>query len=248
MISIILAAGSSTRLRPLTDETPKCLLPVGDKPLLQRTIEHVFNAGVTDIQIVVGFGAEKIRSFVRSAFPGRRIAFTMNPEFDTTNNAYSLLLARKCLEGEDGAVARGFLLLDSDILFPWGLLPLLLRLRAENRIAVRVRGAHDPEEIRVSVAEGNRIVEIGKEIPMDVSYGESLGIEVFSPSAAVRLFRILEDRVRNGSGRTEFYEAAFQQMIDEGVELTAIDVSDHPAIEIDTMDDLEEARSMVRDL
>jgi choline kinase len=169
----------------------------------------------------------------------------MNPYFATTNNAYSLLLARPFLEDEHKTVSSGFLLLDSDILFSRGLIPYLLRCRGENRVAVRVRGHHDREEIRVSVAEANRIVEIGKETPMDLTYGESIGIEVFSASAAARLFEILEERVRQGDGRTEFYERSFQQMIDEGIELTAVDISDHPALEIDTIEDLDAARSMV---
>jgi choline kinase len=248
MKSIILAAGVSTRLRPLTQFTPKCLLSVGRKPLLQRTLENLFAAGISDVDIVTGFAAEKIGAFVRSTFPGRRIRFTTNIYYARTNNAYSLLLARRSLLNGNGSISHGFLLLDSDILFDGTLLPVLLDHPAENRVAVRVAGPHDAEEVGVRVAEGNRIVQIGKEVLVEQTDGESIGIEYLSASAAARLFEVLEHRVRAGAGRTEYYEAAFQQMIDEGIDLTAVDVSGHPVLEIDTVRDLTNAERLAETL
>jgi choline kinase len=82
---------------------------------------------------------------------------------------------------------------------------------------------------------------IGKTTPLSESYGESIGIELFSPSAAALLFEALEARVRTGSGRAEFYEASFQELIDRGAKIAAVDPSDFPAVEIDTPEDLEYA-------
>jgi NDP-sugar pyrophosphorylase family protein len=59
---VILAAGSATRMRPLSNDLPKCLLPVGGKPILQRLIENVSIAGVEQIGIVIGYNAQSIRN------------------------------------------------------------------------------------------------------------------------------------------------------------------------------------------
>ena len=241
---VILAAGASTRLRPLTDSKPKCLLEVGGKALLERTIENVLDAGVKEIAIVIGYRGEMIREFVKRHFPQLHIRFILNPDYTETNNAYSLLLARRFLENKEGNVCSGLILLDSDILFSSKLLLLLLSNPLPDLVAVRASGEHSEEEVRVKVDSYGNIVLIGKKTPLNETYGESIGIEVFSVESTAYLFSILEQRMRSGAGRTEFYEASFQEMINQGTQLKAIDVSTFPAIEIDTVEDLQLAERM----
>ena len=241
---VILAAGASLRLRPLTDSKPKCLLEVGGKALLERTIENVLDAGVKEIAIVIGYQGEMVREFVKRHFPQIHIHFIFNPDYAETNNAYSLLLAKRFLRNKRGNVRSGLILLDSDILFSSKLLPLLLNNPLQDCVAIRVSGEHNDEEIRVKADGYGNIVLIGKETPLNETYGESIGIEVFSAETTVHLIKILEQRVMSGVGRTEFYEASFQEMINHGTQLKAIDVSAFPAIEIDTVEDLQLAERM----
>ena len=241
---VILAAGSATRLRPLTDAVPKCLLNVGGKPILERTIENILTAGMKDIALVIGYRAEMIREFVRQRFPQQRIRFILNPNYVRTNNLYSLLLVRRFLEDTSGKIVHSLLLLDSDILFSNHLLPFLLHDGAKNKIAVRISGEHNEEEVQVGINSDGNIHFIGKKPALDMPQCESIGIEVISAEVTVRLFDILESRVRDGVGRSEFYEAAFQELIDEGAILKAVDVSSFPAIEIDTPEDLELAERL----
>jgi choline kinase len=241
---VVLAAGASTRLRPVTDAMPKCLLETGGKIILERTVENVLTAGIKDIAIIVGYRADMIREFVKQRFPQQRIRLILNPNYAHTNNAYSLLLARGFLEDRNGKVNHNFLLLDSDILFSRKLLPYLLSIEAENKIAVRVLGEHDEEEIQAEINPDGNIKFIGKRPALNNAPRESIGIELFSAEAAARLFAVLKRRVRDGKGRSEFYEAAFQEMIDDGVILKAVDVSAFPAIEIDTPEDLESAKRL----
>src|ERR1700734_2842071 len=63
MKAMILAGGMGTRLRPLTFSIPKPLLPVGEKPILQRIIEQLRGAGITDLVLATGYHAELIRAF-----------------------------------------------------------------------------------------------------------------------------------------------------------------------------------------
>lgn len=241
---VILAAGTSSRLRPLTDDKPKCLLEVQGKSLLQRSLENIFAAGIRRVAIVVGYHAKMIREHLRTKFPQRRFKFILNPNYSSTNNAYSLLLAKKFLENEDGTITNNFLLLDCDLIFDSSLLPEFLSHTAPDKIAVRLQGKHDEEEIGVVLDEtGERITKIGKNISGAV--GESVGIELFSSSATESLFTILEERIRSGSGRTEFYESSFQQLIDDGVALSMVNVDAHSVMEIDTIDDYRHAQQLL---
>ena len=60
---MILAGGMGTRLRPLTFSIPKPLLPVGEKPILQKIMEQLRDAGITDLVLATGYQAELIRAF-----------------------------------------------------------------------------------------------------------------------------------------------------------------------------------------
>ena len=241
---VILAAGISSRLRPLTDDRPKCLLEINGKTLLQSTLEHVFAAGLRRVAIVAGYKAEMIREHFFTQFPEKRFKYIFNPNYQTTNNAYSLLLAKKFLEDHNQEITNNLLLLDSDLLFGSQLLPAFLSGDVSDKIAVRVQGEHDEEEeIGINVNAAGIITNIGKNIAG--AAGESIGIELFSPSSTAKLFAVLEHRVRAGSGRTEFYEASFQQLIEQGSEFSMIDVSEHPIMEIDTIEDYRQAQQLI---
>ena len=242
---VILAAGTSTRLRPLTDEKPKCLLEVGGRSLLERTIGNVLTAGIKEVHVVIGYRAEMVRQFIEHRFPGQQIHFILNPNYATTENAYSLLLALRYLKSNDGRLNHNLLLLDSDILFSKKLLPFILSDSIMDKIAIRVIGEHNEEEIRVKTDGSNNIILIGKETPLLETYGESIGIEIFSVTTTVRLFEILNQRMRSIKRRCEFYEATFQEMINNGIKLRAIDVSNFSVIEIDTTEDLRLAQQMI---
>ncbi len=247
MKCIILAAGAATRMRPLTNNLPKCLLPVGGRPILQRAIEQVAAAGIEQIGLVIGFQAEAIREFVKKQLPSLRIRFIVNPKYESTNNAFSLLMAREFFYAgsKEKQPVSDLLLMDADIVFSPHLLPFFLGEGSPNRIAVRVAGSHDEEEVRVKVDASGNVLGIGKTTPLSDAYGESVGIEFFSSATAQRLFETIEQRVRNDQGRDEFYEASFQAMIDQGIRFKAVDVSSFPAIEIDTPEDLRAAEALV---
>lgn len=65
MKALLLAAGIGSRLRPLTTTTPKCLVPIGQKPLLGYWIDNLIKAGVTDIYINLHYLASEVRKFVK---------------------------------------------------------------------------------------------------------------------------------------------------------------------------------------
>jgi choline kinase len=78
MKTVILAAGAGSRLKPMTDHVPKCLLKVGVKCILEMTIENLLATNNSEIIIVTGYLENKIREFIRERFPHLQITYIYN--------------------------------------------------------------------------------------------------------------------------------------------------------------------------
>jgi choline kinase len=231
MKAVILAAGCATRLRPHSDDTPKTLLPVGGVPILRRTITSLLRVGFDQFVIGTGYLEYMVRDAVAAWFPGLDVTFVTNKEFRTTNNAYSLLLCRPHVESD------GFVLLDGDVVFDLEVIEELVE-RGPDCLAVRSVGEIGLEEVKVTADIHDRVLAIGKHVPVRSAMGESVGIELFSAASSRRLFGALHQRVSEHGLVNEYYEAAFQQVIDEGTTLYGVDIGTMYATEIDTIEDL----------
>ena len=170
MIGVILAAGMAKRLRPLTDNSPKCLLRVGERSLLQRTVDALIAGGIDELVVVTGYLRNLIEDFLKANYPQLKISFIDNPDYATTNNIYSLWLAIEIVGGKD------FILLDSDILFDPEIVARMLR-QERTSLAVNAHELGD-EEIKVIVDDERNVVELSKTCSPTKAIGESVGIEV----------------------------------------------------------------------
>ena len=154
MIGVILAAGMAKRLRPLTDTKPKCLLEVGGKTLLQRTVDAMATAGINEFVVVTGYRGNMIRDFLTIHYPQFTIRFLDNVDYANNNNIYSLWMAGQIVRGQ------AFLLMDSDILCDPA---AVVRIASEPEAALAVnRHELGEEEMKVVVDNQMRITEISK--------------------------------------------------------------------------------------
>jgi choline kinase len=231
MKAVILAAGCATRLRPHSDDRPKTLLPVGGVPILRRTITSLLRCGFDQFVIGTGYLEHMVREAVASWFPTLDVTFVTNPDFRTTNNGYSLMLCAPHVEND------AFILLDGDVVFDIAVVEQLVQ-HGPDCLAVRSVGGIGLEEVKVTADSNDRVLAIGKHVPVRSAMGESVGIELFSASSSKRLFAALDKRVRQQGLINEYYEASFQQIIDEGASLYGVDMGSLYATEIDTIDDL----------
>ena len=234
--AVILAAGCATRLRPYSDDTPKTLLPVGGVPILRRTITSLLRVGFDQFVIGTGYLEHMVRDAVATWFPGLDVTFVTNADFRTTNNAFSLLLMREHVETD------GFILLDGDVVFDLGVIEELVE-RGPDCLAVRSVGEIGLEEVKVTADNEDRVLAIGKHVPVRSAMGESVGIELFSAASSKRLFAALHSRVREQNLVNEYSEASFQQIVDAGTTLYGVDIGSMYASEIDTIDDLRAANA-----
>lgn len=240
MQAIILAAGLSKRLRPLTDSKPKCLLKLGENTLLELTINNILKNGINEFIIVTGYLEGMIKDFINFKYPELQVKFITNADFENNNNSYSLWLASEYVYGN-------CILLDSDILFDYRIIGKLLQDKHPNCLAVNRNHKLGDEEIKVIIDSSNKILHIGKKYTPMQSYGESIGIEKFSLDFFSKLKNILEEKIVKEEIVNEFYEASFQRLFDMGNAMYAVDVSEYVSMEIDTPDDLERAKIIIKE-
>lgn len=86
MNAIILAAGMGIRLRPLTNEIPKCLVKVNGTPMIERQIQYLHESGITDITLISGYKAEKL-DYLKEKY---NVSIVFNEKYDICNNIYSM--------------------------------------------------------------------------------------------------------------------------------------------------------------
>lgn len=238
MKAIILAAGIASRLRPLTENTPKCLLEIGGKCLLERAISALEGNGIRDILIVTGYLQEQIIAFVGKKFPELTVEFIYNEKYASTNNIYSLWLTKEKAGTED------VLLLDSDILFDPALLKTLLQFPDPDCLALSVHPLGE-EEIKVVPDAANRVKEISKTCSIAQAIGESIGIEKMSADYMTALYTEL-DRMILGEGLSGiFYEAAFERLIAKGKTFGIVPTEGLFSMELDTVEDFHNAADKI---
>ena len=224
--AIILAAGQGKRLRPLTDETPKTLLDVGEVAILEHILQTLEANDYERVVVVTGFGNEQIKTHCQPR-EALDIEFVHNERFASTNNIYSLWLAKEY-------ALDGFTLINSDTIFPATSLSELQDTPG-SALLVDTEKQLDEEEMQVAFGS-DTISDISKEIDGD---GEYIGVAKFTAEHAATLFEHIEEFIERDDVN-DWYEAAFDRLFDDAdVGFVRID---EPWAEIDTPEDLEHAR------
>lgn len=239
MIGVILAAGMAKRLRPLTDKMPKCLLKVGERTLLERTVDAMRQCGITELVVVTGYKAEMIKDFLESFDPQGNLRFTYlhNADYEHNNNIYSLWMAGEVVRD------REFLLMDSDILCDPA---AVARIAIEPCSALAVnRHELGEEEMKVCVDADMNITEISKTCRPEDAMGESVGIEKFTAEYSSALYKELDQMILEEKLIDIFYERAFERLIPQGHTFRVVDTTDYFSYELDTPEDYYRAQEMM---
>lgn len=237
MIGVLLAAGMAKRLRPLTDTKPKCLLEVGGKTLLERTVRAMQQAGISEFVVVTGYRADQIREALTSIVSPQNITFLHNADYEHNNNIYSLWMAGEVVRGKD------FLLMDSDILCD----PAAVVRIAEQTEPALALNRHEcgEEEIKVIVDADNHIVEINKTCNPADAIGESVGIEKMTADYSTALYRELDQMILKEGLVDVFYERCFERLIPQGYTFRVVDTTSYFSYELDTPEDFQRAQELM---
>ncbi len=235
--AVLLAAGVGSRIRPLTDNSPKSLLDVAGKSILQRMLENVEAVGITDVIVITGYLEEQLKDFITKNFPNLNVIFKRNDKYEETNTGYSLLLTREFVEGFD------FVKFDADVVFEKAILEKLLA--SEVSALCIDRNIHlEAEEVKVITDENGKVLEVGKKLDPHKANGESIGIEKITAEAGKVLFQELDSLLKDQKNWQEYYDDSYTSLVNKGVPFEAVDITGLKWVEIDTHADYKRAQEM----
>jgi len=243
--AIIVAAGPSSRLIPITNEKPKCLLEIGDKTILERALEALRKNGIEDIVVVRGYRSHLIN------YPN--LTYYHNPDYKKNNILRSLFYAEDEMNDD-------FIFSYSDIVYSKEIVHKLIQSEADIALIVDVdwrqhyegRHQHPISEAELVKVQNDRVVKIGKEVvtPQE-AHGEFIGLAKFTKVGVDAMKAAYH--IAAGNPGVPFHHAAslekaymtdmFQELVDAGSLVKNIDIKGG-WVEIDTPQDLERARRL----
>lgn len=236
MKALILVAGVSRRLYPLTEHRPKCLMEVGGQTIFDYQMQAIRAVGIREVCLVLGYRREQIVEHAEHRYPDVEFTYRINHHFFETNTAYSLWVA-----GEE-FLDRDFVYLNGDVLFEPRLLQRVVDSPHLAALAVEAKPCGE-EEVKVTADAEGRIHRIGKQIDPAEALGEFIGVARFAAPITAWFYQAL-DSLKHEGKRNVYFEAALDRMADTH-SLMSVDVTDLPCIEIDFPEDYAAARTAV---
>ncbi len=233
--ALLLAAGTGSRLFPLTKSSPKCLTLVSNKSILARLVTNLKSQGFKRLVIVTGHEQKCIVDYLGEKSGDIRIEYVHSPLYKTTNNIYSLWMARSIIN-------EPFVLFESDLVMNSTLLDGMVY---PDRIAV-ARMKPWLDGTTVSLDKTNKVTRFQKgttESYSDIRY-KTVNIYSFSLPSWKAIVRRLNQYIEAGHVNC-YYETVFSEMIDnKSLAFDSVSFDHKPWYEIDNIKDLAKAEIM----
>lgn len=238
MKAIILNAGYGSRLRPNTDDLPKCLLPVdADRPVLELQLRTLARCGIRHATIMIGYGADKIEQFLAThPIASLTVQTSYNPFFATTNTAVTCWLAIRDM-------TESFVLVNGDTLFDAEILRRVLAApEAPLVMAVDQKPSYDADDMKVVLTSNGRLKAVGKSLAESKIDGESIGLMAFRADGGAAFRSALEIAVREPETLRLWYHDVIGRMAST-LQVNTVLIKGLWWREIDTPQDLAEVRA-----
>lgn len=225
MQAVIMAAGKGSRLGELTKGMPKAFVEIKGKKLIEYNIDLLHSFGIHDIIIVTGYRNDVFEELLKDK-DGIRLVY--NPFYETINVLGSFFVGMNNLTDD-------FIYMHADTLCAPKILENLVKLKADINLPVMFSFC-DEEAMKVRTENG-KIVEISKQIPLQKSEGEFIGIASFKkkviPKIKQHTKKLMEEK-----DFTSYFEGVIQRLIDyEDFEIALESTDNEFWCEIDFMED-----------
>ena len=235
--AIILSAGQGSRLLPLTESRPKCLIDFAGKSLLRWQMEALRANGVTDIAVVTGFHAKLVEAEM-ATFEGVTMRSVFNPFYHVADNLGSCWMAREEMRGD-------FIILNGDTLVPAEIVKRLIEGAVSPiTVTVDVKDSYDLDDMKVE-REGAVLKAIGKTLTPEQTNAESIGMLAFTDEGGARFRRQVEAMMRTSAGTRNWYLKAIDQIAPEGI-VGTVSIQGLQWGEVDFPEDVETAEVLTR--
>lgn len=234
--ALLLAAGTGSRLSPLTDSTPKCLVEVDGTPILERLVCTLRGHGFKRLVVVTGHLSDVIEDYLGNHYAGLEITYIASALYNTTNNIYSLWLAGKVID-------EPFMLIESDLVFKPALLKPMLRV---DRIAVSEQLPW-MNGTTVTLDEQQQLDAfcLGTAASNEIKHFKTVNIYSFSRATWQLIWQRL-DRHIAADNVQGYYETVFAELVAEGeLSFAPVFFDADRWYEIDTIEDLRAAEKLL---
>lgn len=233
--AIILSAGQGRRLLPLTENTPKCLLPVADQPVLSRQIDALLTAGIDHITIITGFKADLIETLLQQRYAAHPdIKTRFNPFYEVADNLASCWIARDEMNGS-------FLLLNGDTVIESALLMKVLNSTpVAITLSVDYKDTYDADDMKVQLDTEGWVQQVSKIVPPHQVNAESIGLLYFREQGALLFRQSIEEALRHPAELKSWYLSIIDRLAKQHL-VRACSVSGFRWCEIDFIEDLARA-------
>jgi histidinol-phosphate/aromatic aminotransferase/cobyric acid decarboxylase-like protein/choline kinase len=242
MQAIILAAGMGKRLKELTNNNTKCMIKVNGVSLIDRMLSQLDKLMLNRIVIVVGYEGQKLIDYIATLNIKTKIVYVNNPIYDSTNNIYSLALAKDYLLQEDT------LLLESDIIFEDSVLNALVDDPRDTLALVdKYESWMDGTVIEIGDDDSIQAFVPGKKFVFDdiPFYYKTVNLYKFSKYFSEKYYVPFLAAYSKALGNNEYYEQVLRVItMLENPEIKAKRLEGELWYEIDDIQDLDIASSM----
>jgi choline kinase len=231
MKAVILAAGVGKRLWQVTQHRPKCLIEIGGRSLLHRSLATLASVGIRRADIVIGYKQEMIRAAVAGESCGVDVRFLVNEQFHR-GSISSLWVARTALDDD-------VIVMDADVLFHREILRRLVASPYENALLMDETVKQTGEECMV-VVEGGRVVALTKKMPEHYDdAGEGVGFLRVKHADTPHVVASLRTCVDREAWNMEYEDALLEYFRD--VKVGHEKIGGLPWTEIDFPEDIHKA-------
>ncbi len=230
---ILLSAGQGKRLLPLTENQPKCALPLGDKTALEWQLESLAAAGASEVVVATGFQAGLVRQIVHR-FKRLPVRIAHNPFYAHCDNLGTCWIVRH-------EMTDPFVLINGDTMFEPEVFRRLVASRDSHDITLvtNEKDDYDDDDMKVTVKNGS-LKRVDKQLPIAEVDGESIGMIRFR-GTGVGLFRTqLESMMLEESTLKRWYLSAIDLLARQG-HVGTVSTAGHGWCEIDDHKDLDYA-------
>jgi UDP-N-acetylglucosamine diphosphorylase/glucosamine-1-phosphate N-acetyltransferase len=168
--AVILAAGEGQRMRPLTSNRPKVMLPIANRPILEHLVSEVKAAGITEFIFIVGYCDEQVRSyFGRGEKWGIKIAYSEQRKQLGTADAIRMV---------EGMVEENFLAINGDVIVNRQDIRKLMKSTHNTMGVIEVK---DPRGLGIVELSGRKVVSIYEKSERPPTLWANAGLYLFTP-------------------------------------------------------------------